>query len=69
MLPTNGKPRQIKAETLEGTTKKEAEAILAQRKAEVTKQREAIANGEQVKDDIILSTLFERFLKQKTKAP
>jgi Phage integrase, N-terminal SAM-like domain len=46
-------------------TSNPAEATLAQRKAEVAKQREAIANGEQVKDDITLSTLFERFLKQK----
>jgi hypothetical protein len=67
VIPTNGKPRQIKTETLEGVNKWEAEAILAQRKAEVTRQREAIANGEQVKNDITLSTLFERFLRQKRK--
>ena len=67
VVPTNEKPRQIKTETLEGVSKKEAEAILAQRKAEVTEQREAIANGEQVKDDITLSTLFEQFLRQKRK--
>src|SRR5580700_11272644 len=67
VVPTNGKPRQIKTETLEGVSKKEAEAILAQRKAEVTKQREAIANGEEVKDEITLSTLCERFLRQKRK--
>ncbi|MGA7095794.1 MAG: hypothetical protein WBX23_17385 [Candidatus Cybelea sp.] len=67
VIPTNEKPRQIKTETLEGVNKKEAEAILAQRKAEVTKKCEAIANGEQVKENITLSTLFERFLKQKRK--
>ena len=33
--PTNGKARQQKTETLKGCTKKQAEAILAQRKAQV----------------------------------
>lgn len=65
VVPTNGKPRQLKTETLEGVSKKEAEAILAQRKADVVKQRKAIALGEQVKDEVTLSVLFERFLAQK----
>ncbi len=67
VVPENGTARQLKTETLEGVTKKEAEAILAQRKADVTKQREAIAKGEQAKDEVSLSTLFELFLKQKRK--
>lgn len=65
VVPTNGKARQLKTETLEGYTKQEAEAILAQRKAQVTKQRATIANGEQVKDEVFLSELFDGFLGQK----
>jgi integrase len=38
---------------------------LAERKAEVTKKREAIASGEQVKDEVLLSELFDGFLNQK----
>lgn len=64
LLPENGKRRQ-KRETLEGVSKKEAEAILAEREAEIRKQREAIENGEHVKDEITFSELFERFMKSK----
>jgi integrase len=65
VIPANGRVRQLKTETLEGYTKQEAEAILAQRKAEVTKQRATIANGEQIKDEVLLSELLEGFLGQK----
>lgn len=65
LVPTNGRARQLKTETLAGYTKQEAEAILAQRKAEVTKQRAAIANGELAKDEVLLAELFEGFLSQK----
>lgn len=65
VVPTNGKRRQLKTKTLDGVTKQEAEAFLAERKAEVKKQRSAIATGEQVKDEILLSDLFADFLGQK----
>lgn len=65
VVPTNGKPRQIKTKTLDGMTKQEVEAFLAERKAEVKRQRSAIATGEQVKDEVILSDLFADFLRQK----
>ncbi len=64
ILPENGKRRQ-KRETLKGVTKKQAEAVLTQREAEVLAQRKALENGDSVKDEATLSTLFERFLKQK----
>jgi integrase len=64
ILPENGKRRQ-KRETLEGVSKKEAEAILAQREAEILKLRKAIELGEEVKDEIELGELFERFMKAK----
>jgi integrase len=64
VLPENGKRRQ-KRETLKGVTKKQAEAVLAQREAEVLAQRKALENGDTVKDEVTLSTLFEGFLKQK----
>jgi integrase len=66
VLPENGKRRQ-KRETLEAVTKKQAEAILAQREAEVLAQRKALENGDGAKDEIILSDLFDSFLKQKRK--
>ena len=65
VVPTNGKRRQLKTKTLNGVTKQEAEAFVAERKAEVRKQRSAIATGEQVKDEVILSDLFADFLGQK----
>lgn len=68
IIPTNGKTRQIKTETLDGVTKPEAAAVLAKRKAEVTKQRMTIADGEQLKDEINLSTLFDKFIEQKRNA-
>jgi integrase len=64
LLPENGRRRQ-KRETLKGVTKKQAEAVLAQREAEVLAQRKALENGDSVKDEVTLSTLFEGFLKQK----
>lgn len=64
VLPRDGK-RQLKRETLEGVSKKQAEAILAQREAEVLAQRKALENGDQTKDEIDLATLFDLFLAQK----
>jgi len=65
VVPTNGKPRQIKTKTLDGVTKQEAEAFVAERKKEVKSQRNAIATGEQIKDEVLLSDLFADFLGQK----
>lgn len=64
ILPENGKRRQ-KRETLEGVSKKEAEAILAQREAEMLAKRRAIERGEHVKNEILLGELFERFMQAK----
>ena len=64
VLPEDGKRRQ-KCETLEAVTKKQAEAVLAQREAQVLTQRKALENGDSVKDEVTLSTLFEGFIKQK----
>ncbi len=64
LLPKDGRRRQ-KRETLEGVSKREAEAILAQREAEVLAQRKALENGDQPKDEINLTTLFDLFLTQK----
>jgi len=64
VLPDRGTRRQ-KCETLEAVTKKQAEAILAQREAQVVAQRKALENGDQTKDEIGLSTLFDLFLQQK----
>ncbi|MFZ0573711.1 MAG: hypothetical protein WA304_13205 [Candidatus Cybelea sp.] len=64
VLPEEGKRRQ-KCETLEAVTRKQAEAVLAQREAEGLAQRKALENGDSVKDEVTLSTLFEGFLKQK----
>ena len=64
VLPQDGKRHQ-KCETLEAVTKKQAESILAQREAEILARRKALENGEQVKDEVTLSKLFEAFLKQK----
>jgi integrase len=60
----NGKRRQ-KRETLEAVTKKEAEAILARREAEVLAKRKALENGDTPKDEIELALLFEQFLSEK----
>lgn len=65
VVPTNGRPRQIKTKTLDGVTKQEAEAFVAERKKEVKSQRNAIATGEQIKDEVLLSDLFADFLGQK----
>ena len=51
--PERGKRRQ-KRETLEGASKRQAEAILAEREATVLAQRKAIENGDQVKDEVTL---------------
>ena len=64
VLPVKGKRRQ-KRETLEGVSKKQAEAILAKRKMEIATQWKALDYGDQVKDEDTLSTLFDGFLKQK----
>jgi integrase len=60
----NGKRRQ-KRETLEDVSRKQAEAILAEREAAILAWRKALEDGEQVKDEATLSTLFEGFLGQK----
>jgi integrase len=65
VVPEKGKSRQLKTKTLRGVTKQEAEAFVEERKAEVRKQRATIANGEQVKDEVLLSELFDGFLSQK----
>lgn len=64
LVPTDGK-RRLKRETLEGATKKQAEAILAQREAEVLTQRKALENGDQPRDEAVTSDLFDLFLNQK----
>ena len=64
VLPENGKRRQ-RRETLEGVTKRQAEAILAERKAEILAKRKSIDCGEQPKDEILLGDLFEGFMKAK----
>ncbi len=64
VLRSNGKRRQ-KRETLEGVSKKQAETILADREAAILAQRKALENGDQPKDEVTLSTLFEAFLRQK----
>jgi integrase len=56
--PTNGKARQQKTETLKGCTKKQAEAILAERKARV-------ASGNYIQEQITVSMLFDRFMAVK----
>lgn len=64
VAPVHGE-RRLKRETLEGVTKKQAAAILAQREAEVLTQRKALENGDQPKDEVVLGDLFDRFLNQK----
>lgn len=59
--PTNGRTRQQKTETLLGVTKKEAEAILASRQAQVS-------SGNYKSEDITVSMLFERFMEVKKTA-
>jgi integrase len=56
--PANGKARQQKTETLKGVTKKQAEAILAQRKAQVTSRT-------YIQEQINVSMLFEHFMAAK----
>ncbi len=62
--PERGKRRQ-KRETLEGASKRQAEAILAEREATVLAQRKAIENGDQVKDEVTLGDLFDKFMETK----
>jgi integrase len=64
VLSVNGKRRQ-KRETLEGVTKKQAEAVLANREAEVAKQKAVLDDGDEVKDEVTLSALLDGFLRQK----
>ena len=64
VLRSNGKRRQ-RRETLTGVSKKQAEAILAEREAAILAQRKALENGDQAKDEVTLVTLFEAFLRQK----
>ena len=53
--PTNGKARQQKTETLKGCTKKQAEAILAERKAQVD-------SGTYIQEQITVAMLFDMFI-------
>ena len=62
--PERGKRRQ-KRETLEGASRRQAEAILAEREATVLAQRKAIENGDQVKDEVALGELFDKFMDAK----
>lgn len=61
---TKGK-RHLKRETLKGVTKKQAEAILAQREAEVLAKRKALELGERVKDQITIGELLDQFMESK----
>lgn len=65
VLPVNGR-RRLKRETLKNVTKKEAAAILAQREAKELAKRKAVESGEHVKDEVMLSELFDGFIKAKT---
>ncbi len=56
--PINGKARQQKTETLKGCTKKQAEAILAQRKAQVD-------SGTYIQEQITVAMLFDVFMAAK----
>jgi hypothetical protein len=56
--PTNGKARQQKTETLKGCTKKQAEAILAERKAQVD-------SGTYIQEQITVAMLFDMFRRLK----
>jgi integrase len=56
--PAIGKARQQKTETLKGVTKKRAEAILAQRKAQV-------ASETYIQEQINVAMLFEQFMAAK----
>lgn len=60
-VPSNGKRKQ-KTETLAGVTKKEAEAIYAQRMKEVSDGKYAAPNGGMTCDD-----LFVRFMKSRAR--
>jgi integrase len=64
--PAGSRRRQQKTETLEGVSKKQAEAILAARRATVVAQFAAINNGEQIKDEVELSSLLDDFMKAKS---
>ena len=57
--------RDRRTERIEGATKKEAEAYLADRRAELVAARKAYERGEVVKDAIPLSELFGRFMAAK----
>lgn len=63
-LPERGKRRQ-KCETLEGVSKRQAEAIVAQREAEVLAKRKALELGEPVKDEITIGELLDKFMASK----
>lgn len=56
--PANGKLRQQKTETLTGYTKKQAEAILAERKA-------VVVSGRYIQENITVAMLFEQFMAVK----
>lgn len=58
--------RERRSERLEGVTRKEAEAYLAQRRAELVSARKAHESGHIVKDEMRLADLFAEFMLAKT---
>jgi len=65
VFPEKGKRRDRRTETLENTTKKEAEAYEALKRAELVAARKAQATGEIPKDLVKLESVFEAFLDAK----
>lgn len=57
--------RRLKRDTLRGVTKRQAEAILAEREAEVLKDRKAAEVGIPVMDDLTIGELLDRFMQAK----
>ncbi len=62
IFPTNGKQRDRRTTTLEGVTKAQAEAYLAERRAELVAERSGVAP----KDTGSVNTLIDAWLKSKT---
>jgi integrase len=65
VLPTDGKRRDRRTETLENTTKREAEAYEALKRVELVAARKAQATGETPKELVTLESLFKAFLDAK----
>lgn len=66
VLPQGNRRRDRRTKILEGVTKKEAEAFVAERRAELLSARSAQANGIRPKDEFIMSELFAGFMESKT---